>query len=148
MDAIITTPNKRPAMVNEFVILIAITAEMLAVEKENTAFVRFPSSPDRSVKPPFNINQTFLQLYIQREGQRKVGVSKNQQLTPIHKRFKECLYVNATNNQGGAHSTKERQASEQRQHHSQVYPSPRARGNAQASMQQSTNQMCQCRTNR
>lgn len=72
MDAITTTPNKIPAVVNEFVILIAITAEMLAVKKENITLVIFPSSTDRSAKPPFNIDLTFFNFTSNNRGNEKL----------------------------------------------------------------------------
>mmetsp|Transcript_9938 Transcript_9938/g.14216 ORF Transcript_9938/g.14216 Transcript_9938/m.14216 type:complete len:211 (+) Transcript_9938:271-903(+) len=103
MDAIITAPNKSPAKANESVIRIAMTAEILAVKKENTALVTLPSSSDRVNKLPFGTNndRTFFNLTSNKSGNEKLEYPRINSPLQFTKDSKNAaLYVNATNIQG------------------------------------------------
>mmetsp|Transcript_34843 Transcript_34843/g.71118 ORF Transcript_34843/g.71118 Transcript_34843/m.71118 type:complete len:201 (-) Transcript_34843:1239-1841(-) len=93
MDAIITAPNRRPAMANEFVMLIAITAEILAVKNENTTLVMLPSSPNNDL--------TFFNFTSNKSGKEKLEYPRiNSPLQFTNASKNAALYVNATNSQG------------------------------------------------
>jgi len=63
-------------MANEFVMLIAITAEILAGKNESNALVMLPSFPGSSAKLPFHNNDlTFFNFTSNKSGNEKYSPS-------------------------------------------------------------------------